>query len=177
MKKQIFVAAAFITSTLLTMQAVAQVATTDALKTKTKSNNTNEKAAQAAGTENVTALVKLQLPANGKEITAGEVKKPITFKWTPVIPKAKDGITYRLKVWQLMQGQNATQAMRTNKPIVTKDVMDITQAVVSGIYTGPCKPPYLCDFIWTVEAIAADGKPITENGTQEASSFSIEKSN
>ena len=162
MKRQIFIAAAFIAATSVS----AQVTTNEALKTKTKSNQTNE---------NGTAVIKLQVPANSKQFTASEIKNTITFRWTPVVPKPKEGVTYRLKVWQLMQGQNSTQAMRTNKPIVTKDVMDVTQATVSGIYTGPCKPPYLCDFIWTVEAIAADGKPITENVTQEASSFSIEK--
>jgi hypothetical protein len=163
MKKQIFIAAAFIAATGVS----AQVTTTDALKTKTKTNQT---------AENATAAIKLQAPANGKDFSTNEIKNAVTFRWTPVIPKSKEGVTYRLKVWQLMQGQNSTQAMRTNKPIVTKDVMDVTQATVSGIYTGPCKPPYLCDFIWTVEAIAADGKPITEKGTQETSSFSIEKS-
>ena len=169
MKKQIFIAASFIAATSVS----AQVTTAEALKTRTKSNQANEKTT-AAGTENATAAVKLQSPKSGKEFTADEAKKSVTFRWTPLVPKPQN-VTYRLKVWQLMQGQNSTQAMRTNKPIVTKDVMDITQATVSGIYTGPCKPPYLCDFIWTVEAIAADGKPITENVTQEASSFSIEK--
>lgn len=57
-----------------------------------------------------------------------------------------------------MQGQSGSQAMKTNKPIVTKDVADITEASVSGIYTGPCKPPYLCDFIWAVEKISASGQ-------------------
>jgi len=50
-----------------------------------------------------------------------------------------------------MQGQNSTEAMRTNQPIVTKDVENITEASVSGIYTGPCRPPYLCDYVWNVE--------------------------
>ncbi len=164
MKKQIFIAAAFLAATGVT----AQVTTYESSKSKTKTNQTDENAA---------AVIKLQTPPAGKSFIVDEAKKPITFRWTPVAPKQKDGITYRLKVWQLMQGQNGTQAMRTNKPIVTKDVMDITQVAVTGIYSGPCKPPYLCDFIWAVEAIAADGKPITEKGTQEASSFSIEKSN
>jgi hypothetical protein len=34
--------------------------------------------------------------------------------------------SYRLKVWQLMQGQNAETTMRTNLPIVTKDVDNVT---------------------------------------------------
>jgi hypothetical protein len=168
MKRQIFIVAAFIAATGVS----AQVTTTEALKTRTKSNQANEKSTPPDGLENVTAAVKLQSPKSGKEFTADEAKKSIAFRWTPLVPKPQN-VTYRLKVWQLMQGQNSTQAMRTNKPIITKDVMDITQATVSGIYTGPCRPPYLCDFIWTIEAIAADGKPITENTTPEFFNFTF----
>ena len=96
---------------------------------------------------------KLSEPADGKSLAAKDMSAPVLFRWTPVVPKPQEPVTYRLRVWQLMQGQNSTQAMRTNKPIVTKDVADITEATVSGIYTGPCKPPYLCDYIWEVQAL------------------------
>lgn len=89
-------------------------------------------------------------------------------------PKQTEPVTYRLKVWQLMQGQNATQAMRTNKPIVTKDVADITEATVGNIYTGPCKPPYLCDYIWNVQALNREGKPLgSNNGSSEPTMFMV----
>lgn len=95
--------------------------------------------------------------------------QPVTFRWTPVPVVVKPGYTlvYRLKVWQLMQGQDGEQAMKTNKPIVTKDVIGATEATVSGIYTGPCKPPYLCDFVWSIEVLTqADGTA----GTSESAS-------
>jgi hypothetical protein len=95
-------------------------------------------------------------PANNQQIKESEAKAPITFRWTPIVPKPQQAVTYRLKVWQLMQGQNATQAMRSNQPIVTKDVDNITQASISKLYTGPCKPPYLCDYVWNVEALTKD---------------------
>ncbi len=109
-------------------------------------------------------------PEDKSKLKAEEAKQSVTFRWTPLVPKPQESITYRLKVWQLMQGQNSTQAMRTNKPIVTKDVADITEATVSNIYTGPCKPPYLCDFIWNVEAITKDGRT---KGSSEPSTFKI----
>lgn len=119
----------------------------------------NEEEIRTAAPENVA-------PENGKSFSADEVQNPITFRWTPVVPKPQGPVIYRLKVWQLMQGQNSTEAMRTNQPIVTKDVDNITETIVSGIYTGPCRPPYLCDFVWVVEAIAANGTPIgTSNPT------------
>ena len=92
-------------------------------------------------------------PEDNKKISASDAQKPITFRWTAIVPKPREPVTYRLKVWQLMKGQNGTKAMRTNKPIVTKEVDNITEATVSGIYTGPCRPPYLCDYIWMVEAV------------------------
>lgn len=119
----------------------------------------NEEEIRTTAPENVA-------PENGKSFSADEVQNPITFRWAPVVPKPQEPVIYRLKVWQLMQGQNASQAMRTNQPIVTKDVDNITETIVSGIYTGPCRPPYLCDFIWTIEAIDKNGTPIgTSNPT------------
>lgn len=114
-------------------------------------------------------------PENGKVFTEAELSRPVTFRWTPLVPKPREPVTYRLKVWQLMQGQNAAQAIRTNQPIVTKDVDNITQAVVSGILTGPCKPPYLCDFVWQVQALNREDKPIGKNeGNSDPYTFKVE---
>jgi hypothetical protein len=113
-------------------------------------------------------------PVNQKKFFVSEQNAPITFRWTPIVPKPKEPVTYRLKVWQLMQGQNGSQAMRSNSPIVEKDVTNITQAVIANLYTGPCKPPYLCDFVWNVQAVDKDNKPLgSNNGTSELSAWSF----
>jgi hypothetical protein len=105
-------------------------------------------------------------PETEQTFSTEEAQSPITFRWTPLVPKPQSAVLYRLKVWQLMQGQNGSQAIRTNQPIVTKDVDNITEVQISGIYTGPCRPPYLCDFVWTVQAISIDGSTIgANNGT------------
>ena len=114
-------------------------------------------------------------PENGKVFTEAELSRPVTFRWTPLVPKPRDPVTYRLKVWQLMQGQNSTEAMRTNQPIIVKDVDNITQAVVNAIYTGPCRPPYLCDYVWQVQALNREGKPMGKNeGKSESYTFKVE---
>ena len=111
-------------------------------------------------------------PDNGKSYTEAELQRPVMFRWTPIVPKPTAPVTYRLRVWQLMQGQNGMQAMRSNQPIITKEVDNITQAVVTGIITGPCKPPYMCDFIWNVQAVNREGKPMGRNeGTSEPWTF------
>lgn len=118
-------------------------------------------------------------PEDGKKITIQQAKSPIIFRWTPVVPKPQQPVTYRLKVWQLMQGQNGTQAMRSNQPVVTKDVDNLTQTTVIGLLRdgctgGPCCPPYLCDFICQVQAINKEGRPIGNNeGKSEPYSFKI----
>ncbi len=99
--------------------------------------------------------------------------QPVTFRWTPLVPKPQEPVTYRLKVWQLMQGQNGTTAMRTNQPIVTKDVDNITEATLSGIYTGPCRPPYLCDFIWSVEVVSKTNTGTGASGSATGSATEV----
>jgi hypothetical protein len=105
-------------------------------------------------------------PLNGKSFSALEAQRPITFRWTPVVPKPTENVRYRLRVWQLMQGQNGTQAMRNNQPIITKETTN-TATIVYNLYTGPCKPPYLCDFIWSVQVIGPNG---SATGTTEITS-------
>ena len=118
---------------------------------------------------------KLLAPIDGVELSESDLKKPMTFRWMLVLPKPQEPVTYRLKVWQLMQGQTATQAMHVNQPIITKDVENMTQAVVNNIVDGPCKLPYLCDFVWNVQALNREGKPIGENnGMSEPGGYRIE---
>lgn len=113
-------------------------------------------------------------PENGKEFKESELQRPVMFRWTPLVPKPREPVTYRLRVWQLMQGQNGTQAMRSNQPIVSKDVDNITQAAIANLLTGPCKPPYLCNFIWNVQALNREGKPIgRNNGNSESNTFKV----
>ncbi|MBK7308922.1 MAG: hypothetical protein IPI88_19185 [Chitinophagaceae bacterium] len=63
--------------------------------------------------------------------------------------------------------------MRTNKPIVTKEVDNITEATVSGIYTGPCRPPYLCDYIWMVEAVTKTSGAAHRYSSSSATMFMV----
>lgn len=114
------------------------------------------------------------LPENNKRLTLEEVQREVKFQWTAVAPKQTEPVTYKLRVWQLMQGQNGTQAMKANKPLVEKELRDLTQTTVSGLLTGPCKPPYLCDFIWNVQALNREGKPLgSNNGTSEPTMFFV----
>jgi hypothetical protein len=128
-------------------------------------------------TEGTTACTENTFPEDNKQISSKDAMGNITFKWKIRESPTEPHPSYRLRVWQLMQGQNGSTAMKTNKPIVTKDVADLTEATVSGIWTGPCKPPYLCDFVWTVEKMQGGAGP--RGCTSEPTTFSVteEKNN
>ncbi|HEV8081143.1 MAG TPA: hypothetical protein VGP43_10540 [Chitinophagaceae bacterium] len=113
-------------------------------------------------------------PVDNKVFTENEIKTPITFRWTPVIPKPRETVTYRVRVWQLMQGQNGMQAIKSNTPDISRDVDNLTQASVIVQLRQP--PPTA--FIWNVQALNRDGKPIGENnGTSEAFRFTVQPVN
>jgi hypothetical protein len=111
-------------------------------------------------------------PADGATLPDADIKNPITFKWTPVVPKPQEPVIYRITVWQLMNGRGGGPAIKANTPILTRDVDNITQAIITNLVTGPCMPPYLCDFVWSVQALNKEGKPYgANNGTSEALRF------
>jgi hypothetical protein len=49
------------------------------------------------------------------------------FRWTPVTPNPGFIVTYRLQIWEVLEGQDNAMALRNNQPIVEKDVRGILQ--------------------------------------------------
>ena len=121
-----------------------------------------------------TVSIRNLYPENKKVLSEKEANTPLNFKWTPLVPKPKDNITYRLKVWQLMQGQSGAQAMRTNKPIVTKDVDNVTtytkQNLLGDIEKIANKEAQL---IWQVEALEAVQGGVKNLASSEPTQFAI----
>ncbi|HVW97844.1 MAG TPA: hypothetical protein VHA56_17880 [Mucilaginibacter sp.] len=113
-------------------------------------------------------------PANNTQFTNSTITQPISFKWVPVIPTPQGVVTYRLKIWQLLLGQTPTQAKTLNLPLVTRDVNGVAQTVVTNLVSGPCQAPYVCDFVYTVQALDSQGQPIgSNNGTSGMAEFSV----
>lgn len=138
------------------------------------SSRSNKSTSLADNTDNGNETEQQERKLKGKIIKTGDngmialdASEPVTFRWTPLVPKPKEPITYRLRVWQLMQGQNGTQAMRSDAALVDKTVGD-SEVSVDNLLTGPCKPPYLCDFIWSVQTINSNGT----TGKSETGTFS-----
>lgn len=53
--------------------------------------------------------------------------KGIFFRWTPVAPSPNYIVTYRLQVWEVLEGQTNVDAVRYNWPIIEKDLRGILQ--------------------------------------------------
>jgi hypothetical protein len=108
-------------------------------------------------------------PANGTGFSEPDFKKPITFRWTAVIPRPVENVTYRLRVWQVMQGQSVGQAIN-QPPLLSNDVGQNQAAVIVG--PGTMSPNNT--LVWNVQALNREGKPIgSNNGTSEAFTITV----
>jgi len=115
-------------------------------------------------------------PVNETKLNDNEIKKPITFRWTPVIPKPREDVNYKLRVWQMMEGQNSIAATIIQPPILTNDVGNITQVIVRLQTPPPNENKEV--YVWNVQALNRDGKPIGENnGTSEAFTITVQPVN
>lgn len=117
----------------------------------------------------------LLIPANNTTITHNGAAMPLSFRWTSIVPRPQEPTTYRLQVWQLLQGQTAQQAVQVNQPIADEKIINTTQTLLKNFGSDPC-PPYTCNFVWRVQALDRDGKPIgTNNGMSEVFTFYLDK--
>lgn len=110
-------------------------------------------------------------PADGSNVTSAELEKSVLLKWTAVAPPPPAGnVVYHVKIYELADGQKSEQAIRSNKPIVEKDVANFTQTQFSKSVTKGKQ----FQFTWTVQATDRMGKPYgTNNGTSESSTFMV----
>lgn len=106
-------------------------------------------------------------PANNTGYNPDELKKPLTLKWTPVVPQppATD-IIYTVRIYEVQPGQQPAQALKSSQPVFEKEVKT-TQV----IWQAP--PEYTTakenkTFVWNVQATDKEGKGYGENnGTSE----------
>jgi hypothetical protein len=109
-------------------------------------------------------------PLDGKVFSDSEGKAPISFSWTPLTTIPPTAVTYKLRLWQLKQGQTAAEAIRNNTPIAVKDVADGSQTTLTNVVAGGCTLPNLCSFVWNVQAVNRQGIVV---GTSVPTSFTV----
>jgi hypothetical protein len=69
------------------------------------------------------------MPANETILDIEKAKAAITFRWTPVAPRPAEMLTYRVTVFEILSNQTPMQALRSNQPLLTKDIVGTTQYI------------------------------------------------
>jgi hypothetical protein len=69
------------------------------------------------------------MPANKTILDIEKAKAAITFRWTPVAPRPAEMLTYRVTVFEILPNQTAMQALRSNQPLLAKDIVGTTQFI------------------------------------------------
>ncbi len=106
---------------------------------------------------------------------AAETKLPMgarpTFRWTPVIPSPQGVVTYRVLLFEVLQGQYPMQAFRANQPIMDIEVPISAQLIWPAEIPLPTEP---MQYIWTVQALDESRRPVGEReGFSEPAVFEV----
>ena len=139
------------------------------------------------------------LPANEEVIEAEKAQTAITFRWTPVTPSPPTPVRYVVTVFEVLDKQTPMQALRSNQPLLTKEIMGTTQYIwqpqLSFIKTKVWGDPHEYDndewakrmdsidattFIWTIQTFDVSGRPfgdgnVNADGISEPNVFTVIK--
>lgn len=143
------------------------------------------------------------MPANETILDIEKAQSVITFRWTPVTPNTGMMLTYRVTVFEILPGQTAMQALRSNPPLLAKDIVGTTQYIWQpqlGMTQcckgdpdfdlrmkkdtirpiGPDMEPDAYAFIWTLQTFDSQGRPfgdgnINGDGISEPNVFFVDR--
>lgn len=68
-------------------------------------------------------------PAPEELLNYDLAKNTILFRWSPLVPAGRTSPTYIIRVFEVLPHQNPVQAMRSNFPVLTKEVRGTTQYI------------------------------------------------
>lgn len=119
-------------------------------------------------------LTQVQLPILigpfDNQVLRGNVRP--TFSWTPATPVSPGTrVTYKLQVFEIMEGQGMMQALQGNRPLISEEVEGLTQ-----YWPTEWDIPNNSSFVWTVQALDDNGNPLGDNnGIAAPQAFKIDK--
>ena len=109
-----------------------------------------------------TQLPILMKPYSEEVLDVKLAQTAITFRWTPVVPTQTSPVTYRLQVFEVLPTQSPVQALRSNQPLLDKEILSATQYIwrpqLSLINDDSSK----LKFIWTIQTLDKAGNPVTQ---------------
>ena len=127
----------------------------------------------------------LMKPYNEEVLDAKIAQTAITFRWTPVVPRLTAPVTYRIQVFEVLQYQTPVQALRSNQPLLDREVRGTTQyiwrpqiSMMEEIQDDAVTDSTVAKkqaagkkFIWTIQSLDAAGLPAVQtDGNGEARS-------
>ena len=68
-------------------------------------------------------------PFNEEVMEAANAQTAITFRWTPVTPRPAEMVRYIVTVFEILDRQTPMQALRSNQPLLTKEITGTTQFI------------------------------------------------
>ncbi len=111
----------------------------------------------------------LMMPADESKLNAETAQTAITFRWSPVNPASAAPAHYRIQVYEVLENQQPVQAMRSNMPLLDKEVVGTTQYVWRPQLD--LKLDSIRKFIWSIQVYDDKGVIMpSDNATGEARS-------
>ncbi len=107
----------------------------------------------------------LMKPYNEEILDAKKAQTAIIFRWTPVVPRQQYAVTYRIQVFEVLPTQSPVQALRSNQPLLDKEIVAATQYIWQPQHSFL---PYdeetkkLPTFIWTIQSLDNNHNPVTQ---------------
>lgn len=134
-----------------------------------------------------TQLPVLMKPYPEEVLEGKKAQTAITFRWTPVLPRQTSPVTYRLQVFEVLPTQSPMQALRSNQPLLDKEIFSATQYIWQpqlsflpyynenanpGAMPEPNNKTITNDdpsgtsqylkFIWTIQSLDKNHNPVTQ---------------
>jgi hypothetical protein len=102
-------------------------------------------------------------PYNEEVLDAKKAQTAIIFRWTPVVPRQTSPVTYRIQVFEVLPTQSPVQALRSNQPLLDKEILAATQFIWQpqlSFLSNEGDSLKLPAFIWTIQTLDK-GVPVT----------------
>ena len=132
----------------------------------------------------------LMMPYDEQVLDKDKAATAIMFRWTPVNPRtATSGIiTYRIQVFEVLDNQQAVQALRSNQPLLdkmipaqnqfiwrpqlsfTEPMMEKDSSEILSQKNLPNKSRPGRMFIWCIQSLNPDGTPVESDSNGEGRS-------
>ena len=94
-------------------------------------------------------------PENNANLSIDDLKKPLTFRYSSIIPYNID-IVYTVRIYSIEKGQEPSQAIKNSRPVFEKEVKTTqTTWLIPSEYI---MDPEDKSFAWNVQANSKDGK-------------------